>query len=122
MKKIAWSERARADVRRLDRDTAMRIFTVLQRSAETGEGDVKKLKGESSCAFASATTASVSPKNLTTPSASIPFSIARKPTADRCFSENCARRFWRREAQASHRRNIPLAKPQSRTRVLCAPR
>ncbi len=47
MKKIAWSERARADVRRLDRETAMRIFTTLHQFAETGEGDVKKLKGES---------------------------------------------------------------------------
>jgi hypothetical protein len=26
VKKIAWSERARADIRRLDRDTAMRIL------------------------------------------------------------------------------------------------
>jgi hypothetical protein len=36
VKKIAWSERPRADIRRLDRDTAMRIFTVLHRFAETG--------------------------------------------------------------------------------------
>ncbi len=47
MKRIAWSERARADIRRLDRETAMRIFEALHRLAETGEGDVKKLKGES---------------------------------------------------------------------------
>lgn len=47
MKKIAWSERARADIRRLDRDTAMRIFAALHRFAETGESDIKKLKGES---------------------------------------------------------------------------
>ena len=47
MKKIAWSERSRADIRRLDRDTAMRIFSALHRFAETGEGDIKKLKGES---------------------------------------------------------------------------
>ncbi len=40
MKKIAWSERARADIRRLDRDTAMRIFEALHRFAETGEGDI----------------------------------------------------------------------------------
>lgn len=46
MRKIAWSEQARANVRRMDRDTAMRIFVWLQRFAETGEGDVKKLKGE----------------------------------------------------------------------------
>lgn len=47
MRKIAWSESARADIRRLDRDTAMRIFAALHRFAETGEGDIKKLKGES---------------------------------------------------------------------------
>ena len=47
MRKIAWSERARADIRRLDRDTAMRIFAALLRFAETGEGDIKKLQGES---------------------------------------------------------------------------
>jgi mRNA-degrading endonuclease RelE of RelBE toxin-antitoxin system len=47
MKKIDWSEYARADVRRIDRKMAMRIFTTIQRFAETGEGDVKELKGES---------------------------------------------------------------------------
>ena len=47
MRRILWSEHARADVRRLDRDTAMRIFGALHRFAETGEGDIKRLKGES---------------------------------------------------------------------------
>jgi mRNA interferase RelE/StbE len=47
MKKIAWSERARADIRRLDRDTAMRVFEALHRFAETDEGDIKKLQGQS---------------------------------------------------------------------------
>jgi mRNA interferase RelE/StbE len=47
MKKIDWSEDARADVRRIDRKMAMRIFTTIQRFAKTGEGDVKELKGES---------------------------------------------------------------------------
>ncbi len=47
MKRISWSEGARADVRRLDQQVAMRIFTALHRFAETGEGDVKMLKGES---------------------------------------------------------------------------
>ena len=46
MKKIAWSEGARADVRRIDRTTAMRIFAAIQRLAESGAGDVKELKGE----------------------------------------------------------------------------
>jgi mRNA interferase RelE/StbE len=48
VKKIAWSERARAEIRRLDRDHAMRIFSALHHFAETGEGDIKKLKGDSS--------------------------------------------------------------------------
>jgi mRNA interferase RelE/StbE len=48
VKKIVWSERARGDIRRLDREVAMRIFDALHRFAETGEGDIKKLRGESS--------------------------------------------------------------------------
>jgi mRNA-degrading endonuclease RelE of RelBE toxin-antitoxin system len=47
MRKIAWSERARRDVRQIDRATAMRIFIAIQRFAEGGEGDVKELRGES---------------------------------------------------------------------------
>ena len=47
MKKVAWSEQVRADVHRLDRETTMRIFAALERFAETGEGDIKKLKGQS---------------------------------------------------------------------------
>ena len=46
MKKIAFTEQARTDVRRLDIPTAMRIFAGLHRFAETGVGDVKKLEGE----------------------------------------------------------------------------
>jgi mRNA interferase RelE/StbE len=44
---IAWSDRARSDVRNLDREIAMRIFAALHRLAETGEGDVRKLAGDS---------------------------------------------------------------------------
>ena len=47
MRNIAWSGQARADIRRLDRETAMKIFAALHRFAETGVGDVKKPKGES---------------------------------------------------------------------------
>ena len=46
MKKIVWSEPARADIRRLDRETAMRVFTALHRFSDTGSGDVRRLKGE----------------------------------------------------------------------------
>jgi mRNA interferase RelE/StbE len=47
MKKIDWSEDARADVLRIDRKMAMRIPTTIHRFAESGEGDVKELKGQS---------------------------------------------------------------------------
>jgi len=46
VKKIEWSERARADIRHLDQKTAMRIFESLLRFAETSVGDVKKMKAE----------------------------------------------------------------------------
>ena len=43
MKRIVWTELARADVRRLDKPTAMRVLAALHRFAESGEGDVKAL-------------------------------------------------------------------------------
>ena len=43
MKTFIWEPAARADLRRLDRETAMRILLTLTRYGETGEGDVKKL-------------------------------------------------------------------------------
>jgi mRNA interferase RelE/StbE len=46
VKKITFTEQARADIRRLDIPTAMRIFAALHRFAQTGEGDIKKLKGD----------------------------------------------------------------------------
>ncbi len=45
MRKIVWSEQARADVRRLDRPIALRLFAALLRFAETGQGDVQRLQG-----------------------------------------------------------------------------
>ncbi len=45
MKRIVWTEPAKDDVRRIDRDTAMRILTALDRFVRTGEGDVKALQG-----------------------------------------------------------------------------
>jgi mRNA interferase RelE/StbE len=47
VKKIVWSAPARADVGGLSREAAMRIFEALGRFAESGEGDVKKLQGQS---------------------------------------------------------------------------
>lgn len=40
------TRRSRAELRRIDRDTAMRILTTRTRYAETGEGDVKALEGK----------------------------------------------------------------------------
>ena len=45
MKRIVWTDAARADVRRLDKPTAMRILAALDRFVRTGEGDVKALHG-----------------------------------------------------------------------------
>jgi mRNA-degrading endonuclease RelE of RelBE toxin-antitoxin system len=42
---IEWSQGARADVRRLDKPAAQRVFDTLLRFARTGEGDIKQLKG-----------------------------------------------------------------------------
>ena len=41
-----WTEPAQADVRALDKPTAMRILSALHRFAESGGGDVKALQGE----------------------------------------------------------------------------
>ncbi len=45
MKRIVWTEPAKADVRGLDKPTAMRILSALHRFAESGTGDVKTLQG-----------------------------------------------------------------------------
>jgi mRNA interferase RelE/StbE len=45
LKKIVFTPQAKTDVRRIDRDSAMRILTALDRFARTGEGDIKKLEG-----------------------------------------------------------------------------
>jgi len=80
VRKIAWSESARADIRRLDRDTAMRIFVALHRFAETGEGDLKKSRDSpASCAFASAIAVCASPMNRMTLYTFTPGAIAAKP-------------------------------------------
>ena len=43
MRRFIWEPAAREDLRRLDRDTAMRILHALTRYGETREGDVKAL-------------------------------------------------------------------------------
>ena len=43
MRSFLWEPAARADLRKLDRETAMRILLTLTRYGNTGEGDVKML-------------------------------------------------------------------------------
>ena len=45
MKRVAWTEPAKADIRALDKPTAMRILKGLHRFAESGTGDLKTLQG-----------------------------------------------------------------------------
>jgi mRNA-degrading endonuclease RelE of RelBE toxin-antitoxin system len=40
-----WTDAARRDLRRIDRDQALRILKSLARFGESGEGDVKELQG-----------------------------------------------------------------------------
>jgi mRNA interferase RelE/StbE len=47
VKKVVFTPSARAELRRVDRDIAMRILAALHRFAETAAGDVKMLQGES---------------------------------------------------------------------------
>lgn len=42
---FVWASSARAELRRIERQTAMRILLALTRYAETGEGEVKALEG-----------------------------------------------------------------------------
>ena len=44
-KLIHWSDEARADVRAINRDTALRLLKSLARFLETGVGDIKQLHG-----------------------------------------------------------------------------
>jgi mRNA-degrading endonuclease RelE of RelBE toxin-antitoxin system len=43
---FVWATSARAELRRIERETAMRILIALTRFAETGEGDIKALEGK----------------------------------------------------------------------------
>lgn len=43
--KIVWTDEARANIRSLDQDTAMRILDGIHRFATSGEGSLKMLKG-----------------------------------------------------------------------------
>ena len=43
---FVWASSARAELSRIERETAMRILLALTRYAETGEGDIKALEGK----------------------------------------------------------------------------
>jgi hypothetical protein len=63
VKRIIFTPPARADVRRIDRDTAMRILTALDRFAAPARATSRSSKATpANCACASATTASASSK------------------------------------------------------------
>jgi mRNA-degrading endonuclease RelE of RelBE toxin-antitoxin system len=48
---IEWLDEARADVRHLDRPTAMRIFEGVLHYAQSGAGDIEPLHGEMAGSF-----------------------------------------------------------------------
>ena len=49
--RIDWLDEAKADVRRLDRATAMRVFEGILHYARTGGGNIEPLHGEMTGAF-----------------------------------------------------------------------
>lgn len=49
--RIEWLDEAQADVRTLDRPTAMRVFEGVLRFARTGSADVTALQGDMAGAF-----------------------------------------------------------------------
>jgi hypothetical protein len=87
VKRIVWTEPAKADVRRLDKPTAMRVLAALHRFAESGAGDVKSLQGREELRLRIGDYRSSSPALPRIPSRFAASSIAAKPTADRGFSE-----------------------------------
>lgn len=44
-RRVIWSDEARADVRAIDRDTALRLLRSLDRFLRTNAGNVKQLEG-----------------------------------------------------------------------------
>jgi mRNA-degrading endonuclease RelE of RelBE toxin-antitoxin system len=44
-RRVIWSDEARADVRAIDRDTALRLLRSLDRFLRTSVGNVKQLEG-----------------------------------------------------------------------------
>jgi plasmid stabilization system protein ParE len=44
-KRIVWTGRAKADVRGIERQTALQVLRTLARYAQTGEGNTRQLRG-----------------------------------------------------------------------------
>jgi hypothetical protein len=81
-KRVVFSDEARADIRAIDRDTALRLLIALARFLETDAGDVKQLEGfdppryhlrVGDCISSSASL-------VPTPSRSSEFAIGARPT------------------------------------------
>lgn len=45
VKRVLWSTEARADLRAIDRDTALRLLKTLDRFLKAGAGNAKRLEG-----------------------------------------------------------------------------
>ncbi|MGA3235530.1 MAG: hypothetical protein ABSG03_04460 [Bryobacteraceae bacterium] len=83
MREIEWTETALGDMAALDKGVARRVKQSVERFAETGAGDVKKLQGSTrlSTASASATTGSASTWTARSFASSASATAAR-PTAE----------------------------------------
>jgi len=46
VRRITWTDAAKADIRRVSKSIAMQILSALHRFAESGSGDVKALQGQ----------------------------------------------------------------------------
>ena len=80
MKRIVWTDPAKADIRSISKPTAMQILFALHRFAESGVGDVKALQGRESSGCVRVTTDSSSSAQLPIPSKFGESDIVAKPT------------------------------------------
>jgi hypothetical protein len=81
MKRISFSPTSKADVRAIDKQTAMSILIGLHRSAETGHGDVKAPRVSSAdCADCESVAIVCYSTRLPTPSTFTAFVPAATPT------------------------------------------
>ena len=57
MKRFTWTDKAKGELRQIDKQQAMAILHALTDYAKTGQGDIKRLRGSTDCGSASATIA-----------------------------------------------------------------